>query len=91
MYINIDKKYKRYASFTKILLYKCVDSSDANIADLDAMSNNNMFLCNNMTKSLLFKDRTTFQRNCTLIAIIALSILYYAQKKCFNIVQKVNT
>ena len=48
-------------------------------------------LYNNMTKSLLLKDWTTSQHNCTLIAVVVLEMLYYAQNKHFNIVQKVNT
>ena len=50
-----------------------------------------LFLCNNMTETLLLKDRTNSQHNYALVVVMTLRILYYAQSKCSIIVQRVNT
>lgn len=90
-YIDIDRKHYRHASFTWVLFCICVDDSDTIINDLDTMSDNNNFLCNNITEPPLLKDWTTSQHNHTLVIIVALSILYYAQSEQSNIIQRVNT
>lgn len=77
-YINVDKKHRRHALFTQALLCKCVDSSDAIMANLDAMGNDNISMRDHMTERPLLKDRTTFQHNCALVAVLALSMLCYA-------------
>ncbi len=43
-----------------------------------------------MTESPWLEDWTNSQRNCTLIVVVALGILCYAQSKWSNIVQRVN-
>lgn len=61
------------------------------MADPNAMGNDNIPLCNNMTELVLLKDQTTSQRNHALVAVVVLLILCYVQNKRFNIIQRVNT
>lgn len=69
----------------------CVNSLKTIINNLDIINFYNIsFLCNNMIESFLLEDCTTSQYNYTLITIVTLKILYYAQKTYSNIVQKVN-
>lgn len=85
-YGAIDKDYCRYASFTSALLYTYVNCLNVIMNDPDTMDNNNIPLCNHMIEPLLLKDRMSFQRNYTLVVVIALSILCYAQSKRSHIV-----
>ncbi len=91
LYIEVDKEHRRHMSYTQSLIYICVDSLETIIQDLNLIDLHDIPpLRNNMTKSPLLQYRTTFQCNCTLIAVVALEILCYAQNKCFNIMQRVN-
>lgn len=68
-----------------------MDSLETIIKNPDSIDLYSVFsLRNNITESPLLKDRTTSQRNRALIAVVTLKILYYAQSKRFNIVQRVN-
>lgn len=60
------------------------------MADSDVMGNNKILLCDHMTEHLLFENQTTSQRNCALVAVVALLMLCYAQSEHSNIVQRVN-
>lgn len=91
LYGAVDRDYCRHASFTPALLYTYIDCLNVIMNDPDTMDNNNIPLCNHMTKPLLLKDRMSFQCNCTLVIVIALSILCYAQSKRSHIVQRKNT
>lgn len=56
LYVDIDKKYWKYVLFTQALVSKYVVSLITIIADPDTISNNNIFLYNNIMKSLLLKN-----------------------------------
>ncbi len=91
LYVDVDREHQRHTSFTRALLHKCVDSSNAIMADLDAMSNDNIPLRDNMTEPLPLKDWTNSQCNFALVAVVALLMLCYIRSERFNIVQRVNT
>lgn len=59
--------------------------------DPDVMGDEDVSLCNNMTEPPLLEDQTSSQHNHALVAVVALSMLYYAQSEHFNIIQKLNT
>ena len=61
------------------------------MANSNVMNNNDIFLYNNMTETPLLENQIISQHNYALFAVVALSMLCYAQSKRFNIVQKVNT
>lgn len=91
LYVDIDKKYQKHIPFTQALHYKCVDSLDTIMAHPDAVDNYNIFLRDKMMEPPLLKDQITSQCNYVLVVVIALSILFYAQNKRFNIIQRVDT
>lgn len=79
LYIKFNRKYQRYAPFIQSLICIYVDSLKTIIKDLDSIDFYNiLFLYNNMTKPLLFKDWITSCYNCALIIVMPLKMLYYA-------------
>lgn len=91
LYINVNRKYWRHVPFTWAIFCICVDGSDAIINDPDVIDDKDVLLYDNITKPPLLEDRTSLQRNCALVAVVALSMLWYVQNECSNIIQKVNT
>ena len=92
LYVEVNREHWRHTPFTQSLIYTGVNSSETIIKDLDSINFYSIFLLrNNMTKPPLFEDWTTFQCNCALIVVVVLKMLCYAQSKCSNIVQRVNT
>ncbi len=67
-----------------LLFRTCVDGSDAIMNDPDAMGDDDIPLRDNMTESPLLEDRTSSQRNRALVAVVALSMLCYAQSERSN-------
>lgn len=59
LYVNFDKEYQRHTLFIQALLCKYVDSLDTIMADLDTISDDNIFLRNNMIEPLLLNNWTT--------------------------------
>lgn len=58
LYVNVNRIYQRHTIFTQALLHKYIISLYAIMTNLAIIGNNNIFLHNNITKSLLLKDRT---------------------------------
>lgn len=89
-YVDVDRKYQRYIPFIQTIFCICINNLNGIINNLDVISDKNISLYNNITESLLLEDWISSQHNYTLIAVVALSMLYYAQSKRSNIVQRVN-
>lgn len=55
LYIDINKKYNRYVSFTRVFICIYVNDLEAIMNNPDVMGNNNILLHNNMIELLVLK------------------------------------
>lgn len=59
-HIDVNRKYQKHASLTQALLCIFVNGLDTIMNDPDIMGDKNITLCDNMTKSPLLEDQTSF-------------------------------
>ena len=77
LYIDINRKHRRHALFTRALFCIYVDSLDVIMNNPDVMGNKDVLLRNNIIKPPLLEDQTSSQHNHALVAGIVLSMLCY--------------